>query len=266
MTKWHKLSLVSALTLIVPTLVAGCGGMSAEDGKGNGGSSGSASGGQASANGGASSQGGSTSGGQAQGGAVSCGELGSQYAAAADEAQSCNPALSVEQCTQKVPIGLACNCPGFVNPQNTEAIAKLAQIQLDYERLLCRGGIACGPCLEPIRAVCSPAGRCEPAVTTSTGKSCKVDGVVYPDGAEGIPDPASCNKCSCVDGSLACTEIFCPKACPAGSLVGSQCVQCGPAGGCAVVGYGCVPTCTSECAEPGKVCEGGLCLNPILCF
>ncbi len=50
--------------------------------------------------------------------------------------------------------------------------------------------------------------------------SCEVRGVVYENGSS-VPDPDSCNQCSCVDGVItACTEIACPliviEPCPAG--------------------------------------------------
>jgi hypothetical protein len=43
---------------------------------------------------------------------------------------------------------------------------------------------------------------------------CKTGGIVYPHGARNIPDPTSCNTCSCDNGQLICTEIGCPIDCP----------------------------------------------------
>lgn len=48
--------------------------------------------------------------------------------------------------------------------------------------------------------------------------ACEVDGVVYDDGATGVPAPDGCNTCTCSAGELTyCTEIACPP--PGGACV-----------------------------------------------
>jgi hypothetical protein len=80
---------------------------------------------------------------------------------------------------------------------------------------------------------------------------------VYPSGATGLPDPVSCNTCSCVDGQLACTKIACPTACPTGTAFSTQCAQCGPTDACEVVEHACLPTCVDTCTS--GVCLDGVC-------
>jgi len=100
-----------------------------------------------------------------------------------------------------------------------------------------------------------------PAVASGEA-ACKVDGDVYPSGSTGVPDPASCNTCSCDDGLVtACTEIACPEPCPQGSVLATSCASCGPTDACEVVEYGCRP----ECEQGGDECTtlGGLCLDGV---
>lgn len=97
-----------------------------------------------------------------------------------------------------------------------------------------------------------------------SGTSCEVNGVVYPDGATNVPDPGSCNTCSCADGVVThCTEINCPVECEDGTALGSECAECGPTDACLTVRTGCLPTCESheDCASSGGVCLDGLCKN-----
>ncbi len=81
----------------------------------------------------------------------------------------------------------------------------------------------------------------------STGVSCLVDGTTYASG-DGVPDPFSCNQCSCgSDGSVdGCTEIACPEPCPQGSAPGIACNACGPADECLTLETGCLPACTED--------------------
>jgi hypothetical protein len=45
--------------------------------------------------------------------------------------------------------------------------------------------------------------------TAGAGASCRVLHQTYPSGTSGIPDPSSCNHCTCEDGALACTLMNC---------------------------------------------------------
>jgi hypothetical protein len=95
--------------------------------------------------------------------------------------------------------------------------------------------------------------------TSGGGTACKIGGVVYPNGTDGIQDPFSCNKCSCASGQLACTRIGCPIPCPVGTQASQQCAECGPVDNCNVVEHGCLPTCEAgNCSGAGS-CIGGVC-------
>lgn len=90
-----------------------------------------------------------------------CPTIESEYATALDEARQCDPALDVEQCTRAVPVGLVCGCPSFLNPGRAEAIARLSDLAAEHAAAECSAGVVCGACLEPTRALCNAAGRCE---------------------------------------------------------------------------------------------------------
>ena len=93
------------------------------------------------------------------------------------------------------------------------------------------------------------------------GASCKVDDVVYPHGATGVPDAASCNTCQCTDGQLAaCTKIACPNSCPRNQDFGTQCAECGPVDECLVVEHGCFEVCDVDTCRDG-VCNDGVCVQ-----
>jgi hypothetical protein len=185
----------------------------------------------------------------------SCGDVTNRYDEAMAEARSCDPERT-DQCSKQVIEGLACGCQAFVNASKTSAITEAGVAQARYQELSCGGGVVCGPCLAPISAYCSAAGRCEPVYDNGAGAACKVNGVVYESGAAGIPDPSTCNECECSDGQLICTEIYCPNACPPDEIYGSQCAQCGPADDCEVVEHGCLPVCEDTCDE-------GACVNNV---
>jgi len=105
--------------------------------------------------------------------------------------------------------------------------------------------------------------ECESACdVVPTGAACEVDGVVYPNGWTMVPDPISCNTCTCTDGQLgSCTEAACPDLCPEGTLLETECTACAPNDACEVVHTGCLPTCDGQpdCAESGGFCSVGVC-------
>jgi len=185
-----------------------------------------------------------------------CEELQQSYSDALDQAKTCD-AGQPGQCTELVIEGLICGCQAFVNPAHAEAIALAQAAQAEYSAAQCGGDVACGPCAVALTGVCSPEGRCE-TVQDNGGIACQVDGVIYPHGTGGIPDPVSCNTCQCSDGQLGCTEIGCPEPCPAGTSYGVQCVQCGPADGCEVLEHACLPVCSDGACEVGG-CIDGIC-------
>jgi len=186
-----------------------------------------------------------------------CAALEDQYAAALKRAKACDP-TQTDQCTGAVSGSFSCGCSTPVNANNTKALAELANLakQVTPECIT-----PCPPCLPgsmtPVPATCTPAGSCENAPIRPGETSCKVGGVVYPSGSTGIPDPTSCNKCSCENGRLNCTDIGCGTACPAGTTYGTQCAQCGPTDACQIVEYACLPVCTDTCSN--GICAGGIC-------
>lgn len=102
---------------------------------------------------------------------------------------------------------------------------------------------------------------CEQACDVQRGGIyCEVNGRTYPHGAN-VPDPRSCNTCTCEDGELtACSEADCPKPCPEGSLPATECAECGPTDACLTVRHTCLPECgpTDECVSGGW-CNSGIC-------
>lgn len=104
--------------------------------------------------------------------------------------------------------------------------------------------------------------ECEGACgAPGSGQSCEVNGVVYPDGSTDVPDPASCNTCSCVDGQVTdCTKIHCPVDCGEGFTLGSECAECGPTDACVSTRTGCLPECETQ-----DDCSGGYCSSDGLC-
>lgn len=104
---------------------------------------------------------------------------------------------------------------------------------------------------------------CEAACLFPAGAACEVGGVVYPSGTGDVPDPTSCNSCSCEDGALICTEINCPMPCPEGQVAGQECAACGPTDACEVVRFGCFSSCQDQqdCESSGGLCIAQKCIN-----
>ena len=190
-------------------------------------------------------------------GCETCESVAQRYATAFDDATACDP-LRAEQCTQAIAEGLACSCPAFVNPNNADAVSAAQATQQQYTSMSCGGDIQCGACAEPTLGYCSAQGRCE-SLSQGSAPACKVAGVVYKSGSSGIPDPISCNECSCQAGELNCTEIGCPKPCPTNTSYAEQCAQCDPTDACLIVEHACLPTCSDSCQE-GQ-CIEGVCRN-----
>ncbi len=203
-------------------------------------------------------------------GSIGCTEIGcnlcltieNEYQTAYEMAKTCNPTLSVEQCTHQGFAGLQCGCDTYFNAQNSEAIAKLSELAEEYAVSSCGYDVLCGACAAPSSGYCSAEGRCED-LSYSGAAACKVNGAVYPSGSSGIQDPVSCNTCSCDDGELSCTDLNCPLPCADGSAFGQQCARCGPTDGCEIVEYGCLPTCVDSCADANATCIGGLCRSGV---
>lgn len=190
-------------------------------------------------------------------GCTVCSDVSDAYGLAMDEAKTCDP-NQTGQCSKPITEGLNCGCTTFVNPENSEAIEAVHAAQDDWSALSCGGDVVCGACASPSGAYCSAEGRCETVWGASGDASCQVDGVVYPSGSSDVPDPFSCNTCSCENGELTgCSENDCPSECPPNSVQGTQCAQCGADDGCEVVDHACLPVCNDTCDE--GACVDGVC-------
>ena len=189
---------------------------------------------------------------------VDCAALQDQYAEALKRAKACDPAAQRAQCQGTIASNLSCGCPTPVNESNGQALIDISSVETQAGSSC---SLPCPPCLSPgLATTCTPAGSCEYAPLRAGEVSCKVDGVVYPSGATGIPEPTGgCNKCSCENGELGCTEIGCPGGygCPVGTKFATQCAQCGPTDGCQIIEYGCLPSCTESCLN--GLCSNGIC-------
>lgn len=191
---------------------------------------------------------------------VSCEQVDVFYQQLLDENKSCDP-HEFEPCSFRVSTGLGCGCDTFVNPDNWDT-ARAGAFATHYQSLACGSG-PCGMCPpSPLRGKCTVMGRCEDTSEPKPGPGCKVNGVSYSDGSSGIPDPVSCNVCSCNAGQLSCTEKDCPQPCPAGTVLAVSCAQCRAAGACELIEHACYPTCTDTCAD--GVCINGACV-PGMC-
>jgi hypothetical protein len=188
--------------------------------------------------------------------APSCEDISAQYGALMEQVKICDPSQP-NQCTLRVFEGLRCGCDTFVNPAGYEEIAA-RELAMSYSEGDCGQGVVCGPCNTAVRGICAPEGVCVTDSEPTEGVACRVGNQVYPNGASGVPDPTSCNACSCDEGQLSCDDASCPKPCPAQTTRATSCAQCGPAGGCEVIETGCLPTCTDSC-ENGS-CVDGVCV------
>jgi hypothetical protein len=105
--------------------------------------------------------------------------------------------------------------------------------------------------------------ECEVACdVVSTAPACEVSGITYPDGWSPVPDPTSCNSCSCSAGQLdGCSEADCPEPCPGDTVRATDCAACAPNDACEVVRTDCLPACDNQedCAASGGFCSDGAC-------
>ena len=133
------------------------GGASGASGSGGSGTGGSGTGGSGT---GGSGTGGSGRGGTGGAGSVTCSDLAKSYATALAAAKTCNPFLSVLQCTKSVSDELPCPCPTFVNPSNASEMTQLTDLQTAWLKNKCNVGVMCPAvaCPQPSGATCSQSG------------------------------------------------------------------------------------------------------------
>lgn len=86
----------------------------------------------------------------ASGGAVErdCATIVAEYGEVLREASSCNPELSVRQCTLIVDANTGCDCKTFANPENVDALQRLEELAREVTR-----------CERPCPAACLPTAR-----------------------------------------------------------------------------------------------------------
>jgi hypothetical protein len=186
---------------------------------------------------------------------VSCDDIASQYADLIEQAKVCDP-TQPHQCTLKVVESPVCGCEAFANLNSYDSVAAQSLLVAYGE---CGQDVVCGPCNVAASSRCSPEGVCVTDNEPTEGVACRVGNEVYPNGAEGVPDPTSCNVCSCSDGQLICDDADCPKPCPAQTQRATSCAECGPTDACLVVETGCFPSCTDTCAS--GFCRAGACVT-----
>ena len=144
---------------------------------------------------------------------------------AADQTGLCRPLVTGGLCTAE--FDPVCGCDGKTH--SNECIALISGVSVLHE----------GPCEVPIGGSCVGG-----------------NGLLYPSGATQVPDPKSCNTCTCVDGQLTgCTEIHCPVVTrDCGGITGLTCARgeyChyeGPEQMCGAADQ------LGECRRPTEVC------------
>jgi Pacifastin inhibitor (LCMII) len=187
----------------------------------------------------------------------SCDDVVTFYDQLLEDARVCDPHAG-NFCTRRVKSSLGCDCGTFVHSERwNESLA--AAYSTHYAELTCSSAPDCGACREPTRGVCRIMGGCEDAYDAPPRPACQVGGAIYPDGSQGIPDPVSCNSCTCTAGELTCSQRDCELPCPAGTQLAKSCAQCDANDACVVVEHACRATCTSSCAA--GVCVDGACVD-----
>jgi len=188
-----------------------------------------------------------------------CDDIEHQYDLLLQRARLCNPE-SPATCTHVVQGDLRCGCDTLVDPDRWDEEAA-TRLRTSYaESCTVPNSISsCSACLAVNTGSCSAQGQC---VAELPRAACRAEGVTYGDGVSSIPDPTSCNRCSCYDGHLNCSDAEdCAKPCAAGLIRAESCREC-VAGTCVVVDTGCYPACTDDgsCAEGS--CQAGACVTP----
>jgi hypothetical protein len=145
----------------------GTGGTAGTGGSGGAGTGGSSSGGSNSGGSGGSGGYGAIGG---TGGAstVECQKIDDDYKTAVGEATACNPLINAVLCTQLTSSGLACGCPMYINPANTQALTKMYDLKDQWDAKKCSEVVVCDPapsCPAPSGATCvadatGSAGNC----------------------------------------------------------------------------------------------------------
>ncbi len=135
---------------------AGSGGSNTGGSAGSGGSNTGGSAGSGGSNTGGSGGASGGSGGTGGGPGLTCKQLASNYAATLAKAKSCNPIISVLQCTTQVDDELACPCPTFINPGNAAEVTELAKLKVAWKTQNCSAGVVCPLvlCAQPPGANC----------------------------------------------------------------------------------------------------------------
>jgi hypothetical protein len=86
---------------------------------------------------------------------ASCQDLNDEYVGALEDAKKCAYGTQPDPCTEKVKGDLECQCPMYINPGNTEAVANLTQIEASWTANGCVPSMACF-CADPTYGACYP--------------------------------------------------------------------------------------------------------------
>jgi hypothetical protein len=138
-----------------------------------------------------------------------CLTIENEYVVASAAAKACDPALDSAQCTKRSPLGLACGCTTFVNPDHAGAEMKLRELEAEYAQAGCGGGVLCGACAEPVSAFCTAAGTCQDFFGDGSGAGGGPSGEAGAAGAAGEGALTSCPQARPALGAACAGEFTC---------------------------------------------------------
>jgi hypothetical protein len=139
-----------------------CGGRSDRASSGSGGADATSDGGTGGA-GGSAPAGGAGTGPVLSQLATECQTLDTANANALSAARACDANATDDPCTLSLDPGDACGCTAFVNPANTDAIARVKSTEQDFQSLGCQGffGECSSACGRAVSGRCEANGQCE---------------------------------------------------------------------------------------------------------
>jgi hypothetical protein len=117
---------------------------------------------------------------------LTCDMIETLYVDDIESMRTCDPALSVEQCTLLIPFGLECSCYTFTNPAYDGFLDLLLSRAEMYAGDSCGEDVQCEQCVPPTSAFCSAEGRC---VDVFGGDPLPEGGAGGVSGAAGAPGP-----------------------------------------------------------------------------
>ena len=82
-----------------------------------------------------------------------CTKLNADYIKALPAAKHCKYGTTPDPCTSKIKGDLKCQCPTFINPANTAAVAELTKIEKEWNANGCKPSLTC-LCANPLKGTC----------------------------------------------------------------------------------------------------------------